>query len=365
MNRELNKVARGVCGLSLVTLLLIPASTWTLKAYGQQEKPLPIVQEMQVLSLVRKPAFFSLDSFALSPDGKLLAFTHNLRDGVNKIEKVITVWDIAKDNSKFVLRGHSSNKTDLAFSADGKALVSSCNPPLKGNTPTTHVVTWDLSTGQPLSEFDLEGGGRVIGMSSGGKVVVTRAGRPDPVAKGWNLATNDSVSLEGHSKNVGSAKVSPDGKRIASWGYSPNLIMWEFPSGKKLWSCDIKPSRGFGEGLWDAWAFSPDSKTLVLVGERETLFFDVATGKQTTESVWLTGVGLGQQVAFTPDGRYLAFCSRDVKLWSIEKKEFVAVLRTSGERGTGTPMFTADGKTLVTGNSYGVFRFWELPKLEP
>jgi WD40 repeat protein len=125
--------------------------------------------------------------------------------------------------------------------------------------------------------------------------------------------------------------------------------------------CDLTQNKGYGTG---AFALSPDGKKLVVAGDEDSLFFDVASGKSTTQQRgW--GVAAADRVKISPDGMLVAYCSADVRLWSLEKQEFVAVLQSSGKRGTGIPMFSADWRMMVTAWTSGVIRIWELPKLEP
>jgi WD40 repeat protein len=67
-------------------------------------------------------------------------------------------------------------------------------------------------------------------------------------------------------------------------------------------------------------------------------------------------------VTFAPDGKLIALAFGDIRLWSPETGKIAAVLPKGGG---GMPLFSADGRTVVSSNEDGSVRIWELPKPEP
>jgi WD40 repeat protein len=247
----------------------------------------------------------------------------------------------------------------LAFSNDGKTLVCPCLSGRLQQGLTLEILRWDVARGTALKTESVEPGG-ILAMSANGKCLITRSIEDGSIAKAWNLDSGRAVSLEGHSKHVGLATISADGSRVATIGASPvQLIAWDAASGKKLWSHKLDRHKGHGDG---GVAFSPNGKALVVAGHRGSLLFDVATGESTSFNA---GPAPLDCVKFSPDGKLLAFAGADVKLWSVEKKRVVAVLKTKDEPGTGIPFFSADCRTLVTASTNGHVHIWHLPKLEP
>jgi hypothetical protein len=47
------------------------------------------------------------------------------------------------------------------------------------------------------------------------------------------------------------------------------------------------------------------------------------------------------------------------------KRAFVAILKRYGTENTGAPWFSEDGKTAISTSRSGVFRVWDMPKLDP
>jgi WD40 repeat protein len=323
---------------------------------------LPVIKEKRAISIDRPLAVHSIDHFALSPGGDLMACSHTHIENL-QFKYALTVWDVKKNEPRHVLRGHTGYQTMLAFSADGKSLVSACGAQTEDGQPASRVATWDMSKGECAHVRFFEGGGRNLALAPHGDVLIAHTRYNDPVAKAWDLVgmNKKPVLLDGHKGKLETAIVSRDGTRIATIGTMPDLIVWDFPSGKKLCELDLRRN---SFKAYNAIAFSPDAKTLIAAGHTDTLFLDVASGETTTQKVGL-GVSAPTRAAFSPDGKLIAYSWFGLRLWSPSKRAFVAILKPDGTENTGAPWFSEDGKTAMSASRSGVFRVWDIPKLDP
>jgi WD40 repeat protein len=117
------------------------------------------------------------------------------------------------------LEGHTSGVISVAFSPDGKQIVS-------GSGDTT-VRRWAAATGQlllPVLEGHTEDVSSVA-FSPEGKQIVSGSG--DTTVRRWDAATGQQLLpvLEGHTEDVSSVAFSPDGKQIATLHVSRNWLV--------------------------------------------------------------------------------------------------------------------------------------------
>jgi WD40 repeat protein len=287
-------------------------------------------------------------SVAFSPDGKTVASggidaLFGLAGAEAYPHQTIKLWDAQAGALKRTLTGHSNLVWSLAFSLDGKTLVS-------GSFDRT-VRLWDAHTG--ALQHTLTGNTDAVtsvAFSPDGRTVASSGGWNGTVRL-WDAQTGALKStLSAADGKVDGVTFSPDGKTIAGWGHVRKtddvgaIWLWDSLSGQ------LKATLQENEGLVYLLAFAPDRKILVSGGSGDLKWWDADTGelKQALEGHdrrWL---------AFSPDGRTLVSGSRDgtVKLWDAETG---VLKRTLMGRGKSVA-FAPDGKALVSGGAQGVFK---------
>ncbi len=259
------------------------------------------------------PAGTGTVSVIFFPDGKTLAATSAGRT---------VLWDVntGKRNSTIV-----TNPTDapaIGISADGKTL-SSGGVELIDSDPVDAVVTiklWNVATGK--STATLRGHTDFVSslaFSPDGKTLVSAACGKDPTIRLWDVASGENTAvLYGHKGMVESVKFSPDGKTLASGGFDDTVRLWDVTSRKNIatMTSNATPKRPWLSGV-KCVAFSPDGKTVASGAMCVIKFWDVASGKNTAyftaHTHWINSI------AFGPDGKTLASGSTDgtIKLWDM------------------------------------------------
>src|ERR1700691_5551967 len=124
-----------------------------------------------------------------------------------------------------VFEGHTSSVGFVAFSQDGKRIVSGSEDMIR---------VWDAESGEVVVG-PLEGHTKFvssIAFSQDGKRIVS--GSDDKTIRVWDADTGESIAgpLEGHTGSVASVTFSQDGKCIVSG--SDEIRVWDAESGETV-----------------------------------------------------------------------------------------------------------------------------------
>jgi WD40 repeat protein/serine/threonine protein kinase len=243
------------------------------------------VSGKQVRAMTRHSA--AIISVVFSPDGKLLAS--------GSLDGTITLYS-ATGNWVRRLTGHSCTHSLIAFSPDGRTLAAG------GADGLVHF--WDVPTGaqQPPRQFLPQEAGavRAVAFSPDGKTLA--AGGQNGTIKVGDLATCRLHLLCHFPVAITDLKFSPNGERLAAVCDAPDaaLRIWTLATGQE------ETRRGHS-GHSTTLAFHPGGH-LVATGSLDgTLrLWETAANRGRVRTIGPGPFGLAvEQVAFTPEGRYL------------------------------------------------------------
>lgn len=206
-----------------------------------------------------------------------------------------------------VQTGHSAQVLALAFTSDGKLLVS-------GSVDQT-IVFWNPATGNQLRALKGHSGTvNSIAFSPDDKQLAS--GSADNSIKIWDVASGSAKqTMTGHTLYVSSVAFSPDGKMLASGSGDQSVKLWDVVTGRELRTLVVGPPQRAGMPV--TVAFSRDGKTLA-TGAQEAKLWDVRSGNEIrTLKVTESNSPTETPLAFSYDGKVLATGGRAVKLWDV------------------------------------------------
>jgi serine/threonine protein kinase/WD40 repeat protein len=246
---------------------------------------------------------------------------------------------------KVAFSGHEGPVECVAFSADGKKLVS-------GGWDHT-VRVWDVADGSEQKQFLHDVTPYRAAFAGKGSLVVG-AGR-DLGFRCWELETGRQVNAGNYPK-AGTEALSPDGEYYLNC-WTKNSV----GPRRTIFRDGAEPSVS---GSWDtvrAVSFAPDSRSAILAGSDGLLHvLDMTAHRE---------VGKGFQgpkspvvcLAVSPRATYLVTAAEDksVMLWSLQS--FSALRRFTGHKDKVSCLaFSPDGKHVVTGGADATVRVWDL-----
>lgn len=171
----------------------------------------------------------------------------------------------------------------------------------------------------------------------------------------WDAATGQQVwSADLAPLPVTSVKFSPDGKLLAA--VAGDTWPSKRPGIAKVWDLATKEEVASAQPTGVVWrvAFTPDSRTLALVGghwetQAEATLLDLTT-HETRALPWTKDHDhILKGVAISPDGKLLATdCYQSITVWSLAEERVVFDTRNLLRDFVLSLTFSPDGKTLAT-----------------
>ena len=289
-----------------------------------------------------------LSSVAISPDGKMLA--------AGGFDATVYLRSLPDGKFLHVLKDHSKWVNCLAFSLDGRVLISGAF----GWQHDKPLRVWEVPEGRMLHPAGAPGSETMsIAVHPDGSLLAYAgrrgrdticllqlqdqrvppeidarspdvlaltfspdgqylfSGNADGIVRVWTVADRKPCfALEGHTESVDCIAVSSDSRLLASGGRDAKIRLWSLAEGTLL-----KTIHEAGATSWvKSLTFSPDGSMLASGGHDCAIrLWSIPDGKLRQTLTGHEGVVTG--LAFSPEGDFLASSSADrsVRLWDVWK----------------------------------------------
>ncbi len=222
------------------------------------------------------------------------------------------------------LDGHTGEVNDIAFSPDGRTLVT-------GGADDT-VRLWDVTTNRQLAEWDTGGDVDDVTFNADGSLIASVSDAHDVVV--WDAGRrvrSDSFTVD----DASAVAFSPDGTLLAI-SRSTSVLLW-----------DLSRSALVGDPLSQtelitAMAFSPDG-TLVVAADRSVFGWNFVSGERT--GLVVRTAGYPSDIAFAGDDSTMAVAdgTGTVVLWDLEGGRRTGELTTEDDSLVDSVVFARDG----------------------
>jgi WD40 repeat protein len=255
-------------------------------------------QQTLVYSQISEVNDFS--HIALSQDGKLMAIAAG---------KNVDIRRVANGARLKSLRGHTQKVSGMAFSPDGKTLVS-----VSGGDRTIRV--WDVEAGQLLATLaENLGPTTSVVFTPDGRQFITGAIGGDRTLKFWQAKTFELLKTTPQQPGfINGLAVTPNNLNLVA-AVRNFIKIWDLTSGQ-----DLHFTKGPSLEI-NTIAVSPDSQLVATANkEGNIMLFEIATGKLLTT---LNGhKGWVLSLAFSPNGDILYSGAEDktVKIWRVKEQ---------------------------------------------
>ncbi|MBX9622986.1 MAG: sigma-70 family RNA polymerase sigma factor, partial [Gemmataceae bacterium] len=295
--------------------------------------------------LLRQSAKTGMDAFAVSPDGKRVAF--------GRYDLYLWDWETGEEPRKFAPVGSFGTEA-IAFGPGGKTLYVV--------TPGRRVDVLDVPSGRlvgslgavPAEQLALSPDGKTLAVTHLKLVYDDGSSRAVGL---WDTATGKETGrLSAGRSEVRSVSWSADGTRLAG------------VADYRLWAWDVKTDRPLGppgppghEADIRDLTFAPDGRLFTASDDGTVRSWDPATGAAGLTLQQASYVG---GVAVSPDVRLVAGSGLhdDLRVWDARTgEERFKLLGNGWLGGPRVVRFTPDGRRLVAWGGYDEFvRVWDM-----
>lgn len=330
----------------LLTLLAMAFASATVVAQSDQKAELAVQVGHSA----------SVRSIAFSPDGKyLISGSH---------DQTVKIWDAASGIELRTLTGHEASVKKVAVSPDGQTLASA-------GTSDGTIRLWKLDTGQPLmvlkgdTTFNLSKEELRFFTPDYYESVTDLAFSPDgkllascnyKAIKLWDAQTGKLLNtLIKHTDWIYSIAFRADGKQLMSAGRDGTVRIWDPLTGQLLNTLTDQSAGSEEPPIIESVSFLNDDAGVSGDNDGKIKIWGIKAGRKTRE--FDSEGDLLKSVTVLPGGTMIVSGGlRGIKIWNLA----TGTARTLTQSGAEATAYSSSTKILASSGEDKTIRFWDL-----
>ncbi|MEM7590193.1 MAG: CHAT domain-containing protein [Cyanobacteria bacterium P01_A01_bin.83] len=332
----------------------LPTPEYLVPVLIQKANPIPIqLPQPETEPNFAKDAFQSfighsdsVRTIAFTPNGKHLVSAGN--------DRTVRLWDIENGQLINLFKGHKERVKCLQISADGKQIIS-------GSADSTLKI-WDIATGDCTKTIKTSLNPKTvlnaIAINSEKQLIMTGSTSVQGTIKRWHWQSGEMLdAVKAASSGINSLTLSSDARILVSGSKGNTIKIWNLEEGLN------EPLVIPNAHMSDVLSLVIRDRILISGGKDRTIKrWNLDTGEEMRSPHILEGhAGSIWDLAISPDGTKLASASGDytVKVWELETGKLIETL--TGHLGEiRTVAFSPNGKILASAGDDWEIKLWEL-----
>jgi len=192
------------------------------------------------------------------------------------------------------------------------------------------VVIWNVDNEEKFAEFPFKKWPFSVSFSPDGKYLAIGLTKTASI---WNVRTRERITTFTPISSVFSISFSPDGMLLAT-GLPMSVCIWNVKKSHEICKIELKRhiiefrTGGSSISITEI-AFSPDGRYLAVNDSHSVVIWDIVR-KKVIRELECNNKGLVVSLSFSPDGKYLSVgCNENVVLvYAWQKQELIAEFHT-------------------------------------